>query len=167
MKVKFNTLIKLWVLFTVMLIAFLVIGNATIKKVNAESNEEISTIKAQIALPTVKVVKKEVAVPLDKITNVYEFPFETEDKGNFIVRGVSSSTIPNKEYAKMRSNEDVTIFASSSLFEEGTLLWVEGIGIRQVQTVYSDENVLYAYFSDNVSAENFGEKNSRVFQILE
>ena len=47
------------------------------------------------------------------------------------------------------------------------MIWIEGIGIRQVQTVMTNENKLFVYFDSEEKANNFGEKEVRIFKVLE
>ena len=84
-----------------------------------------------------------------------------------MVKGVCNSCMPKREYSNMLGKENVTVFASENVLPEGTLIWVEGVGIRQVQTVYSSYNGIFIYFDNHSKAENFGEKEALVFEILE
>lgn len=168
MRMSFKTIFKLWVGITLCLTALFIFCFNSIYIGASEKNiKECAVEENMVGLPNIEVIEKEVEIEVPKEKKVYKFPFKTEDLGMKMAKGVCSSTMPSKEYPNMKSNEDVTVFANENTFPEGTLIWIEGIGIRQVQTVMTNENKVFVYFSSEEKANNFGEKEVRIFKVLE
>ena len=67
----------------------------------------------------------------------------------------------------MRSNEKVTAFASKKVLPEGTLIWIDGVGIRQVQSLSGNYDGIYVFYNSHSQAENLGKQELRVFEVLE
>jgi 3D (Asp-Asp-Asp) domain-containing protein len=168
MRVQFKTLFKLWVGVTLCLTAIFIFCFNAIYINGAEKDvKECVVEENMVGLANVEVIEKEVEIEVPIEKEVYKFPFKTEDLGTRMAKGVCNETMPTKEYRNMRSNEDVTVFANENTFSEGTLIWIEGVGIRQVQTVMTNENKLFVYFDSSDKANNFGEKEVRVFKVVE
>ena len=167
MRMKFQTLIKLWVIITLILTAICVFAVYSINAADIKDVAECQVEVGMVGLPSVTVIEKEKEVIIEKEELVYEFPFETKDLGTYAVKGSCEKCLPQKEYSKMRAKSKVTVFASENVLPEGTLVWIENVGIRQVQTVYSEYNGIFVYFDSHNDEENFGEQELRVFEILE
>ena len=178
MKTEIKRIFVLWVFAVIFVSVIVTIGAVIVKNnfvsVNAEppKDTEIEVVVVQKSItevednfvsPRVEKIIKEVEYLIDKEVEVLKFPFEVEDLGTYTIKYVNSNTLPKKLYPNMRAKEGVTVFASSSVMPEGTLLWIENVGIRRVQTVYSEENVIFVYSE----TENFEETNAKVYKIME
>ena len=158
MRVKQKNLIMLWIVFSLLLlIAFLCVEYKMGVLADELNIQENAVEASMVSLPKVKVIETEeveiVTIPkeveVEKEVVRYELPFENE------YLGASDKTLPTKEYPRMKSNESITAFASENVFPEGTLVWSEGVGIRQIQTIYTDSNAIYVYFSSQSKADSF------------
>lgn len=168
MKIKCKNLLKLWILFTVFLTIICITSVfSLVKQVTFPDVSECAVEARMVGLPEENIVEVEKEVIIEKPVDVYQFPFEVKKKGTYLVKGVCDTCMPAREYSNMLGKENVTVFASENVLPEGTLIWVEGVGIRQVQTVYSSYNGIFIYFDNHSKAENFGEKEALVFEILE
>lgn len=182
MKFKVKELFIIWVcsvlFISIISISSVIVIRKSLVEVSADAPKEteveavikqksISEVENMLSVPRVEKGLKEVEYTTDKEIEKLKFPFETLDKGIYKVKGVYSKTLPQRLYSGMKAKSNITVFASKNVMPEGTLLWIEGIGIRQVQTVYSDDNVIYVYFDTEQLATDFGEKDVRVYEITE
>lgn len=167
-RMKKKNVLRLWVGFTILLTVICITSVfSMVKQVTFPDVAECKVESEMSGLPMVNIVEVEKEIIVEKPVDVYNFPFEVEEKGTYKVKGICDDCIPKKEYSKLRGKEEVTVFASSNVMPEGTLLWIEGVGIRQVQTVYSDFDGIYIFFGSHSKAESFGEKEALVFKVLE
>ena len=83
-----------------------------------------------VGLPSISVIEKEEKVIVEKENVIYDFPFEVQDLGNKMVVGSCVDCLPMKVYKNMRSNSEITAFASNNVLPEGTLVWIDGVGLR-------------------------------------
>ena len=168
MRIKLKNLYRLWFLGTVILTC---ICTYTVFQINALSENmdvEECMVEVQMAgLPNMSIVEKEEEVIIEKVVPKYEFPFEVADLGTMKVIGCCSDCIPTKEYVNMRSNEKVTAFASKKVLPEGTLIWIDGVGIRQIQSLSGNYDGIYVFYNSHSQAENLGEQELRIFEVLE
>ena len=168
MKIKMKNLAKIWLIFTIILTVSCIWGVFSINVLGDNLNVEECQVEVEMAgLPTLSVVEREEEVVIEKKVEVYKFPFETIDKGTMTVTGCCSDCIPNKEYSKMRSNETITAFASKNVFPEGTLVWIEDVGIRQIQSLENGLNGVYVFFDNHSEAEKFSSQELQIFEVVE
>lgn len=168
MRIKFKTFLIIWMVFTLLLSLGLIFGfNTYMKTINAVEPKECIVEENIVGLPNVKIVEKEVEVVKNVEVVNYEFPFEVGEEKIVKTKGVCNCCLPTRKYPNMRSNANVTVFASNDLYKEGTLLWVEGIGIRQVQPLVNSSDTLYISFENHTDVENYGNKSVKVFEIKE
>lgn len=168
MKLKRNSLIKIWIAFTVILTLLCISAVfSLITHVRALEVRECSVETEMLGLPEINIIEVEKEIIVEKPVNVYKFPFGVKEKGTYPLKAVCNDCIPQKEYSQLWGVEDITVFASESVMPEGTLIWIEGVGIRQVQTVYSDFDGIYVFFDSHSDVESFEEKDVLVFEIVE
>lgn len=167
MNIKLKKIIIIWICFSIVLTSILMYNILSISSLKAEDEvTKYSTVNMEEYLhPKVQVVEKEVIV--EKVKDVYQFPFEVEELGSFSVIGVCKDCIENKKYENMRGYEGITAFADESVLPEGSLIWIENVGILQVQTVYSDYKGIFVYFDNHSKVEEFGEQNLLIFEVKE
>ena len=124
---------KMWLLFTFILTCVSIWSVFQVNVLGDNLNVEECQVEVKMAgLPNLSVVEREEEVIIEKKVEVLDFPFEVVDKGVMTVKGSCSDCLPNKEYPKMRSKEVITAFASKDVLPEGTLVWIENVGIRQI-----------------------------------
>lgn len=168
MKMRRKNVIKLWVIFTIFLTVICITSVfSLVKQVTFPDVADCKVEVGMVGLPEVNVIEVEKEVIVEKPVDVYNFPFEVKEQGTYLVKGICKDCMPKREYSGLDGKSEVTVFASSNVFSEGKLLWIDGVGIRQVQTVYSDYNGVYIYFDNHSKAEAFGEKESLIFEIVE
>lgn len=167
-RIKQKTFLYAWLIFTILLTFILTSGVFIYGSVEkSKKANEIDLAKIVYELPDVKVFEREVEV-VKKVENVnYKFPFKVSEFKNINAVGVCSCCLPTKKYPNMKSNSDVTVYASPNFYKEGSLIWIEGIGIRQVQPLESNSNKLHIYFGNHQDAEKFGTKSVKICDILE
>lgn len=132
---------------------------------NPVDNVRVCLVEENIKAPVLKTITREKIVEIEKENIIYDFPFATEEIGTYNVKQVCPSCLENDKYPNMRKNSEVCIYATSDVLAEGTLVWVENIGIRQVQPLLGSSDSLYI-----VSVEHGSEsilENCKVFKILE
>ena len=172
MKLRNKSVLVIWITIvmfsTFMMVSGIILARESSVDVFAD-DVDFESVKVAIVTktPKIEIVKREVEIVVDKEVEFYNFPFVTEDLGVYTAQGVVSSTMPQKVYPRMRSNAEVTIFASKNVIPEGTLLWVENVGIRQVQSLETDSPNLFVYFDSEESANSFGTQEVQVFKVLE
>lgn len=171
MKLKLKNVMRFWIIFTLILtfLCIYITYNIVVddEPEVAKEVQECLVEAGMVGLPSVTVIEREEEVIVEKVVDVYSFPFETRELGTYKVKGACKDCLPSKEYKKMQGKEGVTVFASANVIPEGSLIWVENVGIFQVQTVYTDYTGIFVYFSSHSEAETFGEKDLKVFEILE
>lgn len=168
MKIKMKNLLKLWIIFTVILTSVCIYSVfSLISARDSMDVQECAVEQRIVGLPNVTVVEKEKEIIIEKPIYNYEFPFETEELGTYSVKAACSDCLDNKEYPNMKGRSDVTVFASSDVFAEGTLLYIQDVGIRQVQTIYTDYKGIVVYMDKHSDVDAFSEKELRVFKVLE
>ena len=150
------------ILFTVAFSAITVSAKTLELAKKEEKYQELLAVEREVV--TIE-EKKVIEVPKEVVS--YAFPFDVEYLGEYAVKAVTKDDLPKKQYSNMRSKEGATIFANSTVFKEGTLLWVEHIGIVQVQNVYSDFDGLYVFFEEQSSVDNFDYTALKVYEVLE
>lgn len=167
-RIKQKTFLYTWLIFTIILTFVLTSG--VLIYGNVEKSKEAETIdidKIAYGLPEMKVFEREVEV-VKKVENVnYKFPFKVSEFKNINAVGVCNCCLPSKKYPDMKSNSDVTVYASPDFYKEGSLIWIEGIGIRQVQPLAVSSDKLHIYFGSHEEAEKFGNKSVKMCDILE
>lgn len=171
MKIKLLNVILIWVSFIVLFCVILLTGyyltNVSVNADNADINFCSAEVK-MVGLPNISVVEKEQVIEVPKETEVYTFPFDVSFIGELEAKGVTNDYLKSvKEYPLMRSNEKVTVFANKSVIPEGTLVWIEGVGVRQVQSINSGDSGVLIYFEDANDAQTFGVQTLKVYEILE
>jgi 3D (Asp-Asp-Asp) domain-containing protein len=168
MKIKVKNLTKIWLLFTIILTCACIWSVFQINILGDYLNVEECQVEVEMAgLPNLSVVEREEEVIVEKKVEVLEFPFETVDKGVMTVKGCCADCLPNKEYPKMRSKEVITAFASKDVLPEGTLVWIENVGIRQIQSLENGHKGVYIFYDSHSEAENFGSQELKIFEIVE
>lgn len=168
MKIKLKNLLRLWIIFTFIFTSFSIYCVYGLIAVNQARDVAECAVEQRIAgLPTITVIEKEKEIVIEKPIYTYEFPFETEDLGTYSVKAACSDCLESREYSNMAGHSDITVFASSSVFPEGTLLWIEDVGIRQVQSIYTDYAGIVVYKDSHFDVDAFSEKKLRVFKVLE
>ena len=168
MKIKLSNLVKLWVIFTLFISFILIYGIYQIKIMGEGMEVQECLVENQIVgLPSISVIEKEEKVIVEKENVIYDFPFEVQDLGNKMVVGSCVDCLPMKVYKNMRSNSEITAFASNNVLPEGTLVWIDGVGLRQIQGIQTASNNIYIFFNSHSEAKTFGEKTVRVFKVLE
>lgn len=166
MKIKLKNILLCWIFFVSILSFIFIIGLYNMSKVEVEAKNCL--IEDNIAgLPNIQIIEVEKEIAVEKKNTIYEFPFEVSDKKSLIAVGVISDNLPKKKYDNMQENSQITVYASSDLFKEGSLVWVEDIGIRQVQGLSNSSSKLYICMPTIEEADLFGEKEIDVFEILE
>lgn len=166
MKIKLKNVLLCWVFFVVVFSFILIFGIYTMNKIKSEAQNCL--VEENIAgLPNIQIREIEKEIVVEKKNTVYEFPFEVSDKKLVVAVGVISDNIPKKKYNNMEDNSKITVYASSDLFKEGSLIWIEDVGIRQVQGLADSSSKLYICMSTSEEADSFGEKEVNVFEILE
>lgn len=171
MRIKFLNVLFLWITLIILFCVLFLTGYYLINvSVNADA-VDISYCSAEVrmaAMSNISVIEKEKIIEVPKETEVYTFPFDVAFVGELDVKGVTNDYLQNvKEYPLMRSNEQVTVFADKSVIPEGTLVWIENVGVRQVQSMNSGQSGIFIYFDDLSDAENFGTQTLKVYEILE
>ena len=165
MKIKVKNLVIYFIMFTIFLTVI------SILTVNSFKNGNIAEIGGLVTekpnLPEISVVEIEEEIIVEKPIVTYDFPFEMAEKGIYLVKGVCNDCLPQREYKLQEGFEGVTVFASDKVIPEGALIWLEGIGIRQVQTVYTDYEGILVFFDNHEDAKAFEEKSVLVYDILE
>lgn len=165
MIIKVKHFIMIWVCLFVILTSILICGMISTYKVEgAEKSKSVLEVEDSM-ISEVKIVEEEIEIK--KQIDVYQFPFEVQELGTYSVKGFCKDCIENKKYSNMRGYEGVTAFADEGVLPEGSLIWVENVGILQVQTVYSDYDGVFIYFNNHSKVEEFGEQNLLIFEILE
>lgn len=171
MKMRLKSVMRFWILFTLILTFLCIyITYGIVVKDEPEVIEEVQECMVEaemVGLPSVTVIEREEEVIVEKVVDVYSFPFEMEERGTYRVKGACKCCLPTKEYKKMQGKEGVTVFASANVIPEGSLIWVENVGIYQVQTVYTDYTGIFVFFDSHAEVEAFGERELKVFNILE
>lgn len=168
MMMKFKKFLGLWVSITILLSvtlssSYLIYANE--KEKNAWKNMNID--KYVYGLPNVNEHKKEVEVVKEIENVIYTFPFKTSERKSVKTVGVCSDCLPQKVYPRMSNDGNYSVFASSSFISEGKLLWVDGVGIRQVQPLVTNDDRIYIVFNSHSEAINYGEKVVDFCEILE
>ncbi len=131
---------------------------------------EVESVKVENSLSIPREVitnyEREKLVEVEKIVEVekevYTFPFDAVDKGVYTVKSVSLSELPERVYGNQHTNGEIVVYASSSIFAEGTLLWIDGIGIRQVQALSGSNDSIYIV-GDGVI--DYGNYEMKVFEV--
>lgn len=171
MKTNTKGALLLWVTIVFISTTLIVSGILLIRDFNttayADSENEISNIRVTTKIPRVVVEQKEVEVPVEKEVEVYNFPFVVEELGVYTAQGVTLKTLPQRVYSKMKANEQVTVFASTNVVPEGTLVWIQNVGIRQVQSLNTDSTNFFIYFDNEENANEFGTQEVLVFKVME
>ena len=168
MKIKLKNLFRLWIVFTVILTSLSIYCVYGLISANKSIDVEECAVEQGIAgLPSITVIEKEKEIIVEKPVYIYDFPFETEDLGTYNVKAACSDCLGSQKYPKMAGNSEITVFASENVFAEGTLLWIEDVGIRQVQTIYTDYTGIVVYMDNHSEVDAFSEKEVRVFKVLE
>ena len=168
MKIKLKNLLRLWIIFTVILTSVCIYSVFSLISAWDSMDVQECAVEQRIAgLPNVTIVEKENEIIIEKPIYNYEFPFETEDLGTYSVKAACSDCLEKREYSNMAGHSDITVFASSDVFSEGTLLYIQDVGIRQVQTIYTNYKGIVVYMDDHSDVDAFSEKELRVFKVLE
>ena len=168
MKIKVKNLTKIWLLFTAILTCLCIWSIFQVNILGDNLNIEECQVEVQMAgLPNLSVVEREEEVIIEKKKEILEFPFNTVDKGVMTVKGCCSDCLPNKEYPKMRSKETITAFASKNVLPEGTLIWIENVGIRQIQSLENGHDGIYIFYDNHSEAEKFGSQELKIFEVVE
>lgn len=168
MKIKLKNLLRLWIIFTFIFTSFSIYCVYGLIAVNqARDVAECAIEQRIVGLPAITVIEKEKEIVIEKPIYTYEFPFETEDLGTYSVKAACSDCLEKREYSNMAGHSDITVFASSDVFSEGTLLYIQDVGIRQVQTIYTNYKGIVVYMDDHSDVDAFSEKELRVFKVLE
>ena len=169
MIIKLKNLLTFWVLFTVILIMICVYTAFQVDALSGDLDVDECLIEVEMAniSTNMSVVEKEKEIIVEKVVHKYEFPFETVDKGTMIVKGICKDCSPQKEYSRMRSKNGITVFASKDVLPEGTLIWIDTVGIRQVQSLVGGYDGIYVYYDTHAEAEKLGVQELRVFEVIE
>lgn len=174
MKMKVRNYLICWAVLTAILAFVIISGIIDIHRINKKFEMAQNNVESQmVGLPVVSVIEKEEIVEIEKEVEVqvekviYKLPFETESLGEFQVIGSCSDCLPSKYYPRMRSRSDITVFASQNTIPEGTLVYIDGVGIRQVQRLSESHSGVYVYFDSHEEAVNFGEQTIEVLKILD
>lgn len=168
-RIKEKTFFRIWLIFTIVLCIILTSGFFVINGINrkTESLENLDINKYVYGLPKMEVFEREVEV-VKNIDNVsYTFPFEVSECKTVKTVGSCNCCLPSKKYSNMKIREDVTVFASPSFYAEGSLVWIEGVGIRQVQPLSVNSDKLHICFSSHEDAIKYGEKSVKIYDIKE
>ena len=166
MRAKLKNVLIGWVSFVIVLSVILIMGIFSIDRIEVEAQNCLIEENI-VGLPNIQVLEVEKEIVIENKNISYDFPFEVADKKTVVAVGVDSNGLPKKKYNNMRENSEITVYASSDLFKEGTLIWVEDVGVRQVQSLANSSSKLYICMSTIESATDFGEKEVDVFEILE
>ena len=168
MKIKLKNLMKMWLLFTFVLTCVSIWSVFQVNVLGDNLNVEECQVEVKMAgLPNLSVVEREEEVIIEKKVEVLEFPFEVVDKGVMTVKGSCSDCLPNKEYPRMCSKEAITAFASKDVLPEGTLVWIENVGIRQIQSLENGHNGIYIFYDNHSEAEKFGSQELKIYEVVE
>lgn len=142
----------------------LIIGIVFIKGLNIGNTKEVEVF-ADIIEPEVEIVKvdKVIEVPKDNIIS----PFEIEEIGEFIVSGFTKDDRSSNEL--MFDYSGITVTADPELIPYGTKIWIDGVGIRQVQPSSQNVNgnIIKVYFDSVEEKDTFGEKVINIYKIIE
>lgn len=155
-------------------------NNITIKDKVAENGaESTSTENEVINEPTAKNVVQEntIIVPVinEKVVTVekevIDSPIPLKRVGVFTVKGYCDCSIckPVKNNPRaIRETEGVNVVADLSIIPEGTMLWIEGVGIRQVQpsSRVTKGNNIIVYFDKHEDALKFGINEKIIYKIM-
>ena len=170
----------MWIAFTLALIvgfisfffSVIVVGKESeISDVEVDVESNLEVIKSNsveyVEREVIKTVEVEKQIEIVEDVITYSFPFDTTYLGDYTVIGAVSDTLPQKEYPYMRSSESITAFARDDVIPEGTLVWIENVGIRQIQTVYGETDTVYVFFDSQDNATRFGIQELKIYQINE
>lgn len=168
MKIKVKTLFVVWFIFTLSLTFCLISGFYQVKVMSSKLDVPECKVETElVGLANVSVIEKEQIIEVEKENIIYDFPFDCENLGEFSVIGCVADTLPVKTYSNMKSVEGVTVYANKEVLPEGSLIWIENVGIRQVQSLNGSVQGIYLYFDDLVEANDFGTQNINIYQINE
>ena len=154
MKIKQKTLYSIWFAITLVLTISMMLGlflikNSVDKKRAAENVQIVEKVKVvdkevvqDIEKPVVQVVDVENIIDVNKEIYEYTFPFGAKDLGEFKVVGVTKSTMPSKEYPNFVDRSGVSAYASEDTLPEGSFIWIDGVGIRQISTAYGEKGFI-------------------------
>lgn len=155
-------------LYTLSLCA--IAGITTPLKVEAHTDtitvrDEVSEPKETIVVPIIE----EKVVEVEK--EVIKSPFPLKRIGEFRLKGYCNcdKCKPNKANPRsIRESEGVNVVADPKIIPEGTMVWVDGVGIRQVQPssrTTQGENII-VYFDNHDDVIEFGESFKVVYKIM-
>lgn len=168
MRIKIKNLFIGWSIVTLCLTFCFISGIYQIKVMSFEIDIPECKVETElVGMPNVSVIEKEKIIEVEKENIVYNFPFDCEELGNFSVVGCVADTLPTKVYSNMRSVDGITVYASKDVLPEGSLIWIENIGIRQVQSLTNSFQDIYLYFDDITEATAFGVQDIAIYQINE
>lgn len=102
---------------------------------------------------------------------VIKAPFKLKRVGTFKVKGYCTCNIckPIKNNPKnIREAEGVNVIADLSIIPEGTMIWLDGVGIRQVQpsSRTTKGNNIIVYFKTHEEVVKFGFKEIVAYKIM-
>lgn len=155
-------------------------NSITIKDRVAENGAKSTVTKnEQVNEPTAKNVVQEntVIVPVinEKIVTVekevIDSPIPLKRVGVFTVKGYCDCSIckPVKNNPRaIRETEGINVVADLKIIPEGTMLWIDGVGIRQVQpsSRVTKGNNIIVYFDKHEDAVKFGINDKIVYKIM-
>lgn len=132
-----------------------------VNELEAENVVQAKTIIVPVINEKVVTVEKE----------VIDSPFPLKRVGTFSVKGYCSCKVckPLKANPRgIRETEGISVIADLSIIPEGTMIWIDGVGIRQVQPssrVTKGYNVI-VYFNNHADALKFGINDKVVYKVM-
>lgn len=136
--------------------------------VNAETlsvAEKVEEVENTIIVPIIE----ENIIEVEK--EVINSPFDLKRIGTFTVKGYCNcdicKTVKSNPNA-IRESEGINAIADLSIIPEGTMVWLDGVGIRQIQpsSRKTKGNYILVYFDNHEDVVNFGQKEQVAYKIM-
>lgn len=152
-------------------------GEKGLEEKESEGEKEVIELPEAI-IPKVEVrveadieyIDKLVEVEAPSVGEVGVSGFKTANLGEFTVKGYCSCSkcSEGKVGGGMRAYEGVTVAVNATRIPYGTMLLIDGVGIRQTQPtgIGVGENEIKIYMKTHKEVEEFGEKKLRVAKVI-